>query len=135
MTVGGRGWGVGYRTGGGGVHTDSVRRALSAMVSGCSTLCGGGYAGLYHSLRMPWCGVCIGQGCSGVWQGRRMGGTGCGMTGGGYTFTCLYEVNQLHVFTRREDGFCGGFCSEALWVVSNGVSNRGCLMGCLIGGV
>ena len=44
---------------------------------------------------------------------------------GGYTFTCLYEVNQLHVFTRREDGFCGGFCSEALWVVSNGVSNRG----------
>ena len=34
MTVGGRGWGVGYRTGGGGVHTDSVRRALSAIVRG-----------------------------------------------------------------------------------------------------
>lgn len=74
----------------------------------------------------------MGYGRDGAW-----GGTGCGMTGGGYTFTCLYEVNQLHVFTRREDGFCGGFCSEALWVVSNGVSNgvsnRGCLMGCLIG--
>ena len=74
MTVGGRGWGVGYRTGGGGVHTDSVRRALSAIVRGCSTLFGGGYAGLYYSLRMPRCGVCIGQGCSMVWQGRRMGG-------------------------------------------------------------
>ena len=74
LTVGGRGWGVGYRTGGGGVHTDSVRRALSAMARGCYTLCGGGYAGLYYSLRMPWCGVCIGQGCSMVWQGQRMGG-------------------------------------------------------------
>ena len=52
------------------------------------------------------------------------GGTGCGMTGGGYTFTCLYEVNQLHVFTRREDGFCWGSAVRPYgW----------CLMGCLIG--
>ena len=57
--------------------------------------------------------------------GTAHGGVQVVVRQGGYTFTCLYEVNQLHVFTRREDGFCGGFCSEALWVVSNGVSNRG----------
>ena len=36
-----------------------------------------------------------------VWQGGRL----CIDLS---ALTCLHEVNQLHVFTRREDGFCGG---------------------------